>query len=387
MDQVKIGRFIATCRKEKKLTQIQLAEKLGVSDRSVSKWENGRCLPDLSLFEPLCNELNITINELLSGEKIDKEHYEEKLEENIKDTIVYTSKKVVEKDKMISTMIFAFGLGLAFVAFTIFPSESSWGSIYSIIGVIISIIGVLKLFKEKSYIKKTLFGICYFIVAMLLLIGIDYISVKLNKVAPRFSYIIETGDKMIIYKSPLCNVYRLNRNTKNEYYIVDDKKEYNEDTIPIVPFDRDKSSIDNIIKYKNQYIGNNSNTGNLINNLPLSEYGYVFEIDSDKNGVIINYHMTDWYIIENLYLQKCLLYNSVSIFSLIDNVDYIQYNFTGNSYTINRNSIENKYPNYNDIIKDNIYNNDNFNKYVESKINDDEFVENTFKTCFKNISK
>ncbi len=50
MDQIKIGRFIAKCRKDKKLTQVELSEKLGVSDRSVSKWENGRCLPDLSLF-------------------------------------------------------------------------------------------------------------------------------------------------------------------------------------------------------------------------------------------------------------------------------------------------------------------------------------------------
>lgn len=387
MDQVKIGRFIAKSRKDKKLTQLQLAEKLGVSDRSVSKWENGRCLPDLSLFEPLCNELDITINELLSGEKIDKEHYEEKLEENIKDTIVYTNEKVIQKDKIISIMILALGLGITFIAFTIFPSESSWSSIYSILGVIISVIGVLKLFKEKSYIKKTLFGICYFIVAMSILIGIDYINVKLNSVAPRFSYCIETGDKMIVYKSPLCNVYRINRNTKNEYYIIDSKKEYSEDTVPIVPFNRDKSGIDNIIKYKNQYIGNNSNIGNLINNLPLSEYGYVFEIDSNGNGITINYHMTDWYIVDNLYFQKCLLYNSVSIFSLIDNVDYIQYNFTGNSYIVKRNDLINNYPNYNDIVIDNNYNKENFNKYVENKVNDDKFVEDIFKIYFKNISK
>lgn len=382
MDQIKIGRFIATCRKEKNLTQVQLAEKLGVSDRSVSKWENGRCLPDLSLFEPLCTELDITINELLSGDRIDKEHYEEKLEENIKETIEYTSNKVIEKDKIIYKMILFFGLGLAFAAFTIFPSESSWGAIYSIIGVMISAIGILKLFKEKSFIKNMLFGICYFIVAMTVLIAMDYINVKLNNVVPRFSYYIETGDKMIIYKSPFCNVYRLNRNTRNEYYIVDSKKEYNEDTVPIVPFNRDKSGIDNIIKYKNQYIGNNSNTGNLINNLPLSEYGYVFEIDSKKCGVTIDYHMTDWYITDNLYLQRCLIYNSVSIFSLIDNVEYIKYNFTSSSYTISRKTIEEKFPYYNEILNNDNIDKDNFNKHVEQRINDNEFVEQIFKNCF-----
>ena len=83
MDQEKIGKFIAKCRKSKKLTQAQLSEKLGVSDRSVSNWENGNCMPDLSLFNELCKELDITVNELLSGEKISENKYREKLEENI----------------------------------------------------------------------------------------------------------------------------------------------------------------------------------------------------------------------------------------------------------------------------------------------------------------
>ena len=82
-----------------------------------------------------------------------------------------------------------------------------------------------------------------------------------------------------------------------------------------------------------------------------------------------------------------MLYNSVSIFSLIDNVDYIQYNFTGNSYIVKRNDLINNYPNYNDIVIDNNYNKENFNKYVENKVNDDKFVENIFKIYFKNISK
>ena len=70
MNQEKIGKFIAQCRKKNKLTQQELAEKLGVTDRSVSNWENGKNMPDLSLFKPLCKEFNITINELLSGQKL-----------------------------------------------------------------------------------------------------------------------------------------------------------------------------------------------------------------------------------------------------------------------------------------------------------------------------
>lgn len=71
MKQDKTGKFIAECRKKQKLTQEQLAEKLGVTSKSISRWENGRTMPDVSLFEPLCKELNISVNELLKGEAID----------------------------------------------------------------------------------------------------------------------------------------------------------------------------------------------------------------------------------------------------------------------------------------------------------------------------
>lgn len=72
MNQEKIGKFISELRKEKNMTQLELANKLGITDRAISKWENGRGMPDVSLLEPLCNELNISISELLKGEKIGK---------------------------------------------------------------------------------------------------------------------------------------------------------------------------------------------------------------------------------------------------------------------------------------------------------------------------
>ena len=93
MNQEKIGKFIAKKRKDKQLTQNELAEKLGVTDRSISNWENGKNMPDLSLFKPLCDILEISINELLSGEKIDNKDYANKFEENIINTIDYVDKK------------------------------------------------------------------------------------------------------------------------------------------------------------------------------------------------------------------------------------------------------------------------------------------------------
>ena len=83
MDQIKIGKFIASCRKKQKLTQEQLAEKLGISDRAISKWENGICLPDASNMLELCKILGITINDLFSGEIVDMKNNERKLEENL----------------------------------------------------------------------------------------------------------------------------------------------------------------------------------------------------------------------------------------------------------------------------------------------------------------
>lgn len=118
MDQIKIGKFIAKKRKEKDLTQVQLAEKLGVSDKSVSKWENAKCMPDISLFPELCDILDITINDLMSGEKVDDNEYINTLEENFINIISYLEKKKQKKKKilfitLILILLFSF-LGIIF---------------------------------------------------------------------------------------------------------------------------------------------------------------------------------------------------------------------------------------------------------------------------------
>ena len=382
MDQVKIGKFIAELRKEKNMTQQQLGDKIGVSFKTISKWENGRGMPDLSSLKPLSESLDISINELLSGEKIKKEQYINKLEENIINTIEYTDKQVNDRNNLIGLLLIIFGVLISFTAMSIFASESSWGSIYSVLGAIISLLGVSKLTRKLSYAKRVLINYGYFILFIIMLFVIDYIGVITIHQAPRFSYVTKTLDNMIIYNTPFYNVYRINRDTKNEYYIVDTEKKYTWETVPNVPFNRDKSGVDNIIKYQSKYIGDNSNDSHLINNLPLSEYGYTFEIDSKNLGLTINYHITDWYIKDNLYLKKSLIYNSVSIFALIENVDYIEFNFTGNSYKVTRDTVKNNYPGYYKIVNNNGINKDEFNDKLEGKINDNEFIENTFKIIF-----
>ena len=105
MDQIKIGRFIAERRKLAGLTQVQLSEMLGVTDRAVSKWENGRAMPDTSIMLDLCHALNISVNDLLLGEVTDMENYNEKNEK----LLLEITKEKEESDKRLLAMEWVIG--------------------------------------------------------------------------------------------------------------------------------------------------------------------------------------------------------------------------------------------------------------------------------------
>ena len=111
MDQVKIGRFIADCRKAQKLTQMQLAEKLNITDRAVSKWETGKSLPDSSIMLELCGILGITVNDLLSGEVVKVNNYNDKLEKNLLEMV----KEKEANDKRLLTFEWVIGVLSAIV--------------------------------------------------------------------------------------------------------------------------------------------------------------------------------------------------------------------------------------------------------------------------------
>ena len=119
MDQVKIGKFIAECRKNNNLTQMQLAEKLNITDRAISKWENGKAMPDSSIMLDLCKELKINVNELLSGEVIKMDNYNEKAEElliEMKKQKEEADKKMLQLEWVIGYMASLTFLTLVFVA-------------------------------------------------------------------------------------------------------------------------------------------------------------------------------------------------------------------------------------------------------------------------------
>ncbi|NMA50497.1 MAG: helix-turn-helix transcriptional regulator [Mollicutes bacterium] len=144
MDQIKIGKFIQEKRKEQKLTQSDLAEKLNITDRAVSKWENGKCLPDVSIMHNLCVILKITINDLFSGEIIDMKDNEKKLEEHL----LEMTKLKEEKDKQLLRLETIIGLIVTISFLTLifvssFIEMDAWIRILLIsIGFIIFVIGV-----------------------------------------------------------------------------------------------------------------------------------------------------------------------------------------------------------------------------------------------------
>lgn len=118
MNQEKIGKFIAECRKKQNLTQEQLAQKLGVSSKSISRWENGSNIPDYSVLDTLCNTLNISINELYYGKKISSSEYKNISEENLKLYI----KERYRKCFLIKNMVYGglFGILIYIIVYLIF---------------------------------------------------------------------------------------------------------------------------------------------------------------------------------------------------------------------------------------------------------------------------
>lgn len=190
MDQKKIGLFLKELRREKNITQEALAEKLNVSNRTVSRWETGNNMPDISLLVELSEFYHVSIPEIVDGERRSEEMNQETRDTAVK-MVEYSKNEVkIEKKKVISSLLMVFGAFIIISAFAIFPNDSSWGSIYSIIGGIILVIGFY--FKIKSAMLKKSFRILSVIGCILILFAIftisDYIAVSQYHQIPRFSY-------------------------------------------------------------------------------------------------------------------------------------------------------------------------------------------------------
>ena len=139
MDQIKVGKFIAECRKKNNLTQMQLAEKLGITDRAVSKRENGKAMPDSAIMLELCDALDITVNDLLNGENVTAEEYNHKLEQQLLEMV--QQKQNTDKSLMttqillmvLSTVMYFTALTVAMVA----VADLGWYLLLSIITIVV----------------------------------------------------------------------------------------------------------------------------------------------------------------------------------------------------------------------------------------------------------
>ncbi len=144
MDQIKIGRFIAEKRKAAGLTQSQLAEKLDITDRAVSKWETGRSLPDSSIMLELCAALKITVNDLLSGEVVTVDNYNRELENNLIEMIQMkeqADRRLLSLEIFIGVLVSVILFAMVFVA--AFVQLENWLRVVLIItGFIVFLIGI-----------------------------------------------------------------------------------------------------------------------------------------------------------------------------------------------------------------------------------------------------
>jgi transcriptional regulator with XRE-family HTH domain/DNA-directed RNA polymerase subunit RPC12/RpoP len=149
MDQIKIGQFIKECRNKNNLTQMQLAEKLGITDRAISKWENGRAMPDSAIMLDLCKELGITVNDLLSGEVVSMNNYNENSEKIILEMV----KEKEKNDKLLLRCEILMGvvcigvmLGLTAVASLVTMEET--------LRILLIIIGLIPLLIATPFMLK-----------------------------------------------------------------------------------------------------------------------------------------------------------------------------------------------------------------------------------------
>lgn len=219
MDQIRIGVFLKELRKEKKLTQEQLAEKLNVSSRTVSRWETGSNMPDIGMLVEIAGFFDVGIPEIVSGER-----KSENMDQETRDTAVamaeYGRNAVqIGKQKVIGILLSAFGIFIIVSALSIFPSDSSWGSIYSVLGSIFLVAGIFLVI--RPVVAKRGFRILIILGCSCLLFGTfmlsDYIAVTQFNQVPRFRYETSYDSRnpnQIVHKTIFFTVVQKNPGTE-----------------------------------------------------------------------------------------------------------------------------------------------------------------------------
>lgn len=231
MNQEKIGSFIAKSRKKKNLTQAELGELLGVTEKSISNWENGRNMPDISLFNPLCEILNISVNELLSGKKLESSEYQKKFEENMISVIIYSEKVVNQKNKLLGFILMLLGIFITVFGLMVFNPLGHACSFSIVIGEMFSSVGFFKIIKSKSYIKNIIYLLLFFVLYMGSILFFDYVGVVYNKRAPILSTKIITIGDVVYYDTLFYDVAICNRDEENETFRIMKNHKYSSESL------------------------------------------------------------------------------------------------------------------------------------------------------------
>ncbi len=226
MDQIKIGVFLKELRKAKGLTQEQLAEVLNVSSRTVSRWETGSNMPDISMLVEIASFYDVSIPEIVQGERKSEIMNKETRETAVAMAKYSHNEAKTGKQKVVGILMSAFGIFVIVSALSIFPNDSSWGSIYSIWGSIFLVIGLY--FIIKPLVAKCVSRILIILGCVALLFGTfmasDYVAVSQFNQVPRFSYMTSYDSRYpntIVHKTIFYTVVQKNPGTEDEQvYII-----------------------------------------------------------------------------------------------------------------------------------------------------------------------
>ena len=377
MDQEKVGKFIAKLRKEKGMTQEELAKKLNVTDRAISHWENGRRLPDIFLFKSICEIFNISVNELISGEK--SKNINDNYDKNIMKTIEYSNLAINRKQKAINIILSILALIIIIFSFTFMNSKEFLPIFIVMIGIIILTYSTVKIFVKKHKLILSIFTfLCIFVICFI----IDYVcAVQMRRVPifkisskQHYTYYIE-------YNSLLYKTYLVNYDEEDTEYLIFDNNKYTEETLPISIFNRNKNDIERaiwqskhpipIVDTKGETIGKDYNYTSF---LPLSNCNYSISFDNPEKLSFTCDNLL--FKNDSQKYRKAFLYSSLVLFLTREDISIITYDILGEHYVAYREYFENNYPNYKDITED------NFNELVERKMYNDYFIKKIFDKLF-----
>lgn len=228
MNQIKVGAFLKELRNEKELTQQQLAEKLNVSNRTVSRWETGSNMPDISMLVEIADFYDVSIPEIICGER-----KSENMNTEIRNTAVAMAEyswneKKNGKKKIAAVLLSAFGIFIIISALSIFPSDSSWGSIYSVFGSLILFVGIYIWLRQQLVKRGMRIAIISGCIALLFAAFslTDYIAAKHFDQVPRFRYHTCYDSRFpdqVVYKTLFFTAVQKNPGTKEDHiYIIKD---------------------------------------------------------------------------------------------------------------------------------------------------------------------